>query len=199
MNGPSNPIARLWRWLIKAIGIRSVQTKPHAIAPDIPFTTLGANGRQISRWGGILPATPRHRHLLILQHLRDVPGQRRPYKVEPEFTHEVWIWYQRLGDLAGKHLLFRGQYDCGSDLIAEADQIMPDWNKKAAMITAGRNVDLVAKRACRILTQRMLSAKEDFMVLRTDKDEHLWWWDSEIKRCISAATSNYRVRRTANG
>ncbi|MEO0988458.1 MAG: hypothetical protein AAFY20_23400 [Cyanobacteria bacterium J06639_14] len=196
MNAASNPIARLWRWLIKAIGIRSIQPKPQAIAPDIPFTPLGANGRQVSRWGGVLPATPRHRHLLVCQHLRDVPGQRRPYKVESLATHEVWIWYQRSGDLAGKHLLFRGQYDCGGALIAEAEKVMPDWSKRAAMIAVGRDVDMTAKRACRLLAQRMLSAKKDFMVLRTDKDEHLWWWDSEVKRCINAATTTYTRRST---
>lgn len=79
---------------------------------DQQFSRMEESGRIIRSYSGFLPSTRQTaRHILRCEHLKDVPGERLPYRAEPSFTHQIWLWY-RLNRYPDKlYLLFRGQFD----------------------------------------------------------------------------------------
>lgn len=80
---------------------------------DQEFSRLAASGRIIRSYSGFLPcARFRARHILRCEHLRQLPGERfQPYRVFPNYTHQIWLWYRLNPKPEQLHLLFRGQFD----------------------------------------------------------------------------------------
>jgi hypothetical protein len=82
--------------------------------PYQPFTRVATSGRIIREYSGVLPcARLSARHILRCEHLRDIPGEGLPpYRVEPDFTHQIWLWYRSSDEANRLRLVFRGQFDC---------------------------------------------------------------------------------------
>ena len=136
--------------------------KPHAdrserttASTNQPFSRVEESGRIIRAYSGFLPCT-RHtaRHLLRCEHLRQLPGEGfPPYRAQPEFTHQIWIWYRTYKEPEKLYLVFRGQFDFS---ITDAD------------------ADLVAGEITNFLAHLMIEAKDPREVLRHKETDIFW-------------------------
>jgi hypothetical protein len=88
-------------------------TNRPTITPYHPFTRIAMEGRVVREYGGFLPCSNLTvRHILRCEHLRDILGEDvPPHRMEPEFTHQIWIWYRPLTDPDQLHFVYRGQFD----------------------------------------------------------------------------------------
>lgn len=79
--------------------------------PRTPFGPIPISGRVVRAYSGCLPLPhPTPRHILKCEHLRPLPGESmQPYRAEPDFTHQIWIWYRLVDQPDKLHLLFRSQ------------------------------------------------------------------------------------------
>jgi hypothetical protein len=78
-----------------------------------PFSRMEESGRIIRTYSGVLPQLRgRARHMLRCEHLRLLPGEGfSPYRAEPDFTHQIWIWYRLNQAPERLNFLFRGQFN----------------------------------------------------------------------------------------
>ncbi|MBW4573933.1 MAG: hypothetical protein KME08_01460 [Aphanothece sp. CMT-3BRIN-NPC111] len=120
-----------------------------------PFSRIAESGRIIRAYSGVLPCTKyTAQHLLRCEHLRDLPGEKAPpYKVQPEYTHQIWIWYRTYKEPEKLNLVFRGQFDFN---------------------TASDKSDVIAAEITDFLAYLMLQAKDPTEVLR-NKDGDVFW------------------------
>jgi len=147
-----NIIARLIE-ILKAPVFASEKTSP-GDTPQ-PFSRVAASGRIIRAYSGFLPCSQHTaRHILRCEHLRELPGQKvLPYRAEPEYTHQIWIWYRLYNQPSKLNLVFRGQFD---------------------FTIANNEADIVAREITDFLVYLMLNAKDPREVLR-NKDSELYW------------------------
>ncbi len=111
--------------------------------------------RLISCWCGALPATRRSaRHLLLCEHLRPVSGHR-PFRVLPEASHQIWLFYQPRRDLSRLNLLFRCQ---------------------AALLVPGREEDWPARAGVEFLARLLSEQKDVRKLIRFDATDHGGFW-----------------------
>jgi hypothetical protein len=105
-------LAKLLRKDVSTI-FRKPRKQGAQLDPNQQFTRLEASGRVIRSYGGILPSSGgRARHILRCEHLRELPGEGlQPYRAEPNFTHQIWLWYRMNDEPDRLYLLFRGQFD----------------------------------------------------------------------------------------
>lgn len=138
-------------------------------------------GRVVSRYSGVLPQVPAFRHLLLVAHLRILPGEGlEPYRVDPNNTHELWIWYQHR-PIGAKKLLFRCQFDAGSYLIERA-KISPDYKRFAAIKIAEHQSDKCAKFVAQVIAD-LLEDSTEYGATLASKDGD-WYWSLAVERAI---------------
>lgn len=103
---------------------RKTQERNRSDEADRQFSRLAESGRIIRSYSGFLPDCRfKARHILRCEHLRDIPGERfSPYRAEPHFTHQIWLWYRLNIEPNKLYLLFRGQFDFSISAI-KADQM----------------------------------------------------------------------------
>ena len=103
---------------------QKTQKRNHSDEANRQFSRLAESGRIIRAYSGFLPDCRfRARHILRCEHLRELPGERfPPYRVEPQFTHQIWLWYRLKQEPDKLYLLFRGQFDFGFSAM-DADQM----------------------------------------------------------------------------
>ncbi len=98
--------------LLELLTTHVPRTKPTPTDTNQQFSRVAEGGRIIRSYSGFLPRTRRTaRHILRCEHLWDIPGERLPYRVDPSFTHQIWIWYRLNKDPEKLYLLFRGQFN----------------------------------------------------------------------------------------
>jgi hypothetical protein len=96
--------------------------KPKGSPDHQSFSRMAESGRIIREYSGFLPASKlTTRHILRCEHLRQLPGEGfPPYRVEPHFTHQIWLWSRNTSTgcsapqpLAPQPLalVFRGQFE----------------------------------------------------------------------------------------
>jgi hypothetical protein len=128
------------------------------------FARVAESGRIIREYSGFLPATRlKARHILRCEHLRQLPGEGfPPYRVEPQFTHQLWLWSRNTP--AGTQepqplaLVFRGQF-------------------KFAM--PGKDPDALAATVTDFLAFLLLQATDMQQVMRYP-DSDLFWADAVV-------------------
>lgn len=120
-----------------------------------PFTRLAQSGRIISEYSGVLPATRlTARHILRCEHLRDIPGEGLPpYRVEPQFTHQIWLWCRPHATPDQLSLIFRGQFE---------------------FVLPGKDPDWVAAEVTDFLAYLLLQATDPNLVMRHDESDLFW-------------------------
>ncbi len=103
---------KIWDTLQTDVG-QIFKTKVAAIDPHQQFSHLPVSGRNIRFYDGFLPCARRTaRHILKCEHLRYIASEgAKPYCFQPNYTHQIWIWYKLNRDPEQLHLLFRGQFD----------------------------------------------------------------------------------------
>ncbi|PSN11871.1 hypothetical protein C7293_22555 [filamentous cyanobacterium CCT1] len=74
---------------------------------------MAESGRIVRSYCGFLPRLEgRSRHIIRCEHLDFIPGEGfSPFRAEPCFTHQIWIWYRLNRNPDRLNLLFRGQFD----------------------------------------------------------------------------------------
>lgn len=126
--------------------------------PQKPFTRNSqVQGRILREYSGILPCIKHSvSHILRCEHLRALPEEEfAPYKVQDEFTHQLWIWYREAEPNSPLKLVFRHQFNfatpsqdadtvaiaitdslaevlwesTSSEKLLQASQDEPDWLK----------------------------------------------------------------------
>jgi len=133
---------------------KSAQSIPTNI--DQEFSRLAESGRIVRAYGGVLPCTRRiARHLLRCEHLRQLPGERfQPYRVEPNYTHQIWLWYILKKDPDKLHLLFRGQFN---------------------FTIPGKNPDWIAEEIADFLAYLLINSEEHVQeVFRNSYSDRFW-------------------------
>ncbi|MDG2990606.1 hypothetical protein L3556_06610 [Candidatus Synechococcus calcipolaris G9] len=98
---------------LKSYALPTPTARTPATQSNSPFTRLEAGGRIICEYGGLLAAngTP-GRYLLRCEHLRSLPGEKfPPYRVEPDFTHQLWIFSRSPKNEAHLDIIFRAQFN----------------------------------------------------------------------------------------
>ncbi len=120
----------------------------YPLCPDTPFQerNVVAGNRIVFCASGVLPGTPNYRHLVVVAHLRylDREGLER-FRIGTS-THEIWIWIQSRKTervlwwtlFPPKQLIFRGQFDAGSEVIQGIARQHPDspyWRRQAEQKT----------------------------------------------------------------
>jgi hypothetical protein len=139
--------------------------RPEAVdTPDHqPFARVTESGRSICEYSGVLPAARlKVRHLLRCEHLRQLPGEEfPPYRVEPQFTHQIWLWSRNIptdGSTAPQPLalVFRGQFE---------------------FAIPGQNPDQVAIDVTEFFAFLLLQATDIQQVMRYP-DSDLFWADA---------------------
>ncbi|MBF2078570.1 MAG: hypothetical protein IGR76_08625 [Synechococcales cyanobacterium T60_A2020_003] len=80
------------------------------------FCRMAESGRIVRTYSGVLPKLERTaRHILRCEHLDVIPGEGlSPYRAEPHYSHQIWIWYRLDHTPERLNLLFRGQFDFSS-------------------------------------------------------------------------------------
>ncbi|MBW4577730.1 MAG: hypothetical protein KME08_21065 [Aphanothece sp. CMT-3BRIN-NPC111] len=127
-----------------------------------PFSSIKRSGRLVCGYSGFLPCTQQTaRHILTCEHLRKLPEEKLPpYRFEPQYTHQIWIWYRNYKDFKKLNLLFRGQFD-----FAILD----------------REPDTVAKEVSDFLAYVMINSKNSRELLRTQYNDTFWVLAVETK------------------
>ena len=94
------------------------------------------------------------RHILRCEHLRLIPGEGfPPYRVAPQYTHQIWLWYRTQERPARLMLVFRGQFEC---------------------VIPGRPSDQIAKEVTQFLANYLMTVEEYERVIRQN-DSDLFW------------------------
>ncbi len=116
---------------------------------------MEAGGRIVREYSGFLPCSRlAGRHILRCEHLRDIPGEGfSPYRVEPEFTHQIWLWYRTNAEPDRLNLVFRGQFN---------------------FTLADHTEDWVAAEVTDFLAEMLWEAKQLKHVTRNDQSDTFW-------------------------
>lgn len=137
-------------------------TNPQGTSNHQSFARVAESGRIIREYSGFLPATRlKARHILRCEHLRQLPGEGfPPYRVEPQFTHQLWLWSRNTpADTPEPQplaLVFRGQF---------------------AFTLPGQDPDALAAAVTDFLAFLLLQATDMQQVMRYP-DSDLFWADA---------------------
>lgn len=98
---------------LKSYALPTPTAPKPATKGDSPFTRLETSGRVICEYGGLLATNiTTGRYLLRCEHLRSLPGEKfPPYRVEPDFSHQLWIFSRGQADDANLQIIFRAQFN----------------------------------------------------------------------------------------
>jgi hypothetical protein len=151
---------------------RSDATTPQDTSDHQSFARVAESGRIIREYSGFLPATRlKARHILRCEHLRQLPGEGfPPYRVEPQFTHQLWLWSRNTPTgnrepqpLAPEPLalVFRGQFE---------------------FALPGKDPDALATAVTDFLAFLLLQATDMQQVMRYP-DSDLFWADA-VASCL---------------
>lgn len=129
---------------------------------------MEASGRIIREYSGFLPCSQlAARHILRCEHLRDIPSEGfSPYRVEPEFTHQLWIWYRTREEPGRLQLVFRGQFDFS---------------------IPGKDADGIAGMVTDFLARMLWEAKSLKQAQRNDNSDVFW------SRAVSTKLGNLTI------
>lgn len=126
------------------------------VTPQKPFTRNSqTQGRILREYSGILPCIKHSvSHMLRCEHLRALPDEQfAPYKVQDEFTHQLWIWYRESADASPLKLIFRNQFNFS----------LPNQDS-----------DTVAIAITDFLAELLWDATDSELLLQASQDESDW-------------------------
>lgn len=119
------------------------------------FNRMVKASRIIREYSGALPCSQQAaRHILRCEHLRPIPGEDlQPYRVEPQYTHQIWLWYRTQDQPNRMKLVFRGQFE---------------------FAIPGRSPDAIAQEVTKFLASYLMTVEDYQRVIRQD-DSDLFW------------------------
>jgi hypothetical protein len=152
---------------LKKFSSPGLESRPASPDANQSFTRVVETGRIIREYSGFLPCTQlTARHILRCEHLRDIPGEGLPpYRVEPNYTHQLWIWYRPQQEPGKLYLVFRGQFE---------------------FTIPGKDADEVAREVTDFLAYLMLQTGDRRQVLRHEESD-LFWADAVETKLESVA------------
>ena len=183
---------------------RRLRRRPTPICKDLPFgdipitlQALEENPWIVARYSGVLPNAPRLRHVVLVVHLRQIhnrPGYV-PFRANPRSTHEIFIWYQRRSSVEEKKLLFRCEFDAGSEGFAEAAKEHPH-RRYLAVKFAGDRADECARFVAKFVARQLRSSGSGGVVRSRYSDED---WMLVVERAARSCNTEGEKTEAQHG